>query len=152
MHPFYADLYERFEGLLHDLWAALDGLPDEALDWSPAPDMNSLTVLVVHVAGATRYWAGDVAYGDISHRDRAAEFAARGLPREALRQHIDDVLAYLRARFESATRDSLSDERPAPGRDKTYTQGWAILHALEHIAVHVGHAQITRQLWFMRPL
>jgi len=151
MHPFYADLYERFEGLLNDLWATLDGLPDEALDWTPAHDMNSLTVLVVHVAAATRYWAGDVAYGDISNRDRAAEFAARGIARDALRQHLDDVLAYLRAKFESATLDTLADVRPAPGRDKTYTQGWAILHALEHIAVHVGHAQITRQLWFMRP-
>lgn len=150
MHPFYVDLLERFEAMHRDLLAALEGLPPEALDWVPGPDMNSLTVLVVHVAGATRYWAGDVAYGDLSHRDRAAEFAAHGLTPEALHARIEDVLAYLRARFETATLDTLSESRPAPGRPGTYTQGWALLHALEHAALHVGHAQITRQLWFMR--
>jgi hypothetical protein len=25
--------------------------------------------------------------------------------------------------------------------------GWALLHALEHTAIHLGHIQITQQLW-----
>jgi hypothetical protein len=32
----------------------------------------------------------------------------------------------------------------------TITAGWALNHALAHTALHIGHAQITRQLWDAR--
>ena len=32
------------------------------------------------------------------------------------------------------------------GADEPVTAAWALLHALEHLREHVGHAQLTRQL------
>ena len=31
--------------------------------------------------------------------------------------------------------------------DGTVTCGWVLLHALEHAYLHLGHVQITCQLW-----
>jgi hypothetical protein len=40
-----------------ELRAAVDGLPDEALNWKPAgADTNSVAVLVTHVLHSTRSW------------------------------------------------------------------------------------------------
>jgi hypothetical protein len=30
------------------------------------------------------------------------------------------------------------------------TVAWAVLHAVDHTALHLGHIQITRQLWEQR--
>jgi hypothetical protein len=32
------------------------------------------------------------------------------------------------------------------GSDEPVTAAWALLHALEHLREHVGHAQLTRDL------
>ena len=32
-------------------------------------------------------------------------------------------------------------------RDRMVPMRWAILHAIEHTALHLGHMQITYQLW-----
>ena len=52
----YTDLYSLFHEVHDDLAKAIDGLPPEALDWVPGAEMNSITVLVVHLCGAERYW------------------------------------------------------------------------------------------------
>ncbi len=54
-------------------------LPQEALDWKPEPAMNSICVLVVHIAGAERFLIGDIVKGESSQRNRPAEFMATGL-------------------------------------------------------------------------
>ena len=158
MDAFFEDYLERFTELFRDYHAAIDGLPDAALDWVPGPQMNSLCVLVVHICGATRYWVGDVALGEESGRDRAAEFRANGLELAALKHQLDETEAYVRAgvaRLELADLDKMC---PAPGRRvrpdsedlREFRLGWSLLHTLEHAGMHLGHAQITRQLWDQR--
>ena len=74
MDPFFKDYYDRLSELHHDLAATIDGLPIEALDWSPGPDINSLSVLVAHTAGSERYWIGEVAGVDLAGSDRPQEY------------------------------------------------------------------------------
>ena len=150
MHPLFEDCLDRFKTLLDDFAQAIAGLPQEALDWTPGPDLNSLAVLVVHTTGSARYWVGDVCLGDESERDRDAEFRARGFDEAALRQRLDDTMQYMQSALERLTLDELTELRPAAGRDRKYRVSYALLHALEHTALHVGHAQITRQLWDQR--
>lgn len=147
MHPFFSDYLDRLRIQHEALIAAFEGLPPQALDWTPGADMNSLAVLAIHVAGAERYWVGDVALGDPSHRDRPAEFATRGVSPQQMRDALDASYAYVRAALADLTPDDLLTVRRPPDRDRDYTTGWALLHALEHVALHVGHAQLTRQLW-----
>lgn len=155
METFFADTMHRLEELHRDFKQAIAGLSTTALDWVPGADMNSLCVLVVHVCGAARYWVGDVAMGDLSDRDRDAEFRARGKSEVELVALLDATEDHIRAALEQLTLDDLHKVCPAPGRrvhrdsdePKTFTLGWSLLHTLEHTSLHLGHAQITRQLW-----
>lgn len=147
MQQFFADYLDRLQDLHAGIADAIDSLPLAALDWVPGPDMNSLSVLVVHLTGAERYWIGDVAAREPSGRDRPAEFRAQGLEGGALARRLSDSLAYCRGVLESLTLQDLAAPRTSPRDGRTFTVGWALAHALEHTALHLGHIQITRQLW-----
>jgi uncharacterized damage-inducible protein DinB len=144
--PFDAYL-SLFEALHQRVVKAIDTLPAEALDWIPAAGMNSLAVLVVHMAGSQRFWVGDVAMNEPSGRERSAEFQVQGVTSGALQQRLRASLDYTRAALGRLTLEDLSDKRTAAMHDGEISVSWALLHALEHTALHVGHIQITRQLW-----
>jgi hypothetical protein len=147
MHKTYEALLDRFDELHRAIKQALDEMSPEALDWVPGPDMNCMCVLVVHLAGAERYWVGDVVWGEPSFRDREAEFRVRGLSAESLKQRILDAETYERLAFEAMSPAELEQERTSPRDGKKYTVAWALAHALEHTAIHVGHIQILHQMW-----
>jgi uncharacterized damage-inducible protein DinB len=147
MIVFYQDFLDRLVELHTNIEQAIQGLSPEALDWSPGKGMNSITVLIVHLTGAERYWIGDVALGDISNRDRAAEFSVSRIPLDVLRARLADASADAQS---ALTRPALGDpeqERVSPRDGRKFSVAWALLHTLEHTAIHLGHIQITRQLW-----
>jgi hypothetical protein len=150
MQKFYETLFERFHQLHSEIGETLAGFPEEALDWKPGPEMNSLSVLIVHLTGAERYWIGDVANSDPSNRDREAEFRTRGLDKLALNKRLIDLDSYIKSTFETLELADLDKTRISPRDQHEYTVGWAITHALEHTAVHSGHIEILRQLWEQR--
>ncbi|MBK8136512.1 MAG: DinB family protein [Chloroflexi bacterium] len=147
MEQFFEDYLQALQTLSRDFQAAIAGLPVEALDWVPGTEMNSLCALVVHTTAAARFWIGDVALGEDSRRDRDAEFKARGMSAVDLAARFAALEDYARAALPRITLADLSAQRPVPNRSMTTTAGWAILHALEHTSLHLGHAQIMRQLW-----
>ena len=74
MELLLAELSDRLVVLHQSIINAINGLPDEALDWSPGPGMNTLGVLLSHTLGAERFWIGDIAGGEPSGRVRSDEF------------------------------------------------------------------------------
>jgi len=128
----------------------LAGLPDEALNWRPGPDMNSLAVLVEHAWASAQMWTARAA-GQQVQRDRAAEFRAnRGAA--ALRELLAGGLARVEELLAAVdpTRYDEADEsavRPGQAREEPITRAWCLLHAIEHLSEHLGQAQLTRQLW-----
>jgi len=147
MEQFFTDYLERLQSLHDDMKKTLKALPQTALDWVPGPGMNSLCVLVVHATGAERYWIGDVACQDPSDRNRGAEFEVRGLDAEKLAERLDQTIVYVRSAAENLKLTNLQEIRISPRDDGKFTTGWALAHALEHTALHLGHAQVTRQFW-----
>jgi hypothetical protein len=151
MHAFLQDYLERLTDLHQGILDSIDGLSSEALDWTPlqatSGDMNSINVLVTHLCGAERYWIGDVAMGDPSERVRATEFEVRGKNAEVLAEKIFTATVYARSALEKFDLESLMVEKSQLRDGRSVTAGWALLHALEHTAIHLGHIQITRQLW-----
>ena len=73
MERFFEEYVGRLQSLHDEIKHALEGVAQEALDWAPGPEMNSLAVLVVHLSGAERFWIGDVAAAEPSGRNREAE-------------------------------------------------------------------------------
>jgi uncharacterized damage-inducible protein DinB len=143
---FCDDLIDRFHELHSDITKALDGCPSEALDWVPGPEMNSIAMLVVHLAGAESYWIG-VAVNEPPDRDRAAEFRTQGLSKKELKAHLVSADGYARQALARFSLPDLESVRKSPRNARTFTAGWCLAHALEHTALHTGHIQLTRQLW-----
>jgi uncharacterized damage-inducible protein DinB len=148
MQQFYIDYLERLQRLHEDAKATLEGLDADSLECKPGPDTNSLCVLVVHIAGAERFWIGDVAMNDPSDRKRDSEFQAAGLSPADLANLLDTSLSYIRQALEGLTLQDLEQPRTAPDNRKM-TVGWCLAHVLAHTANHVGHMQLTRQFLTM---
>jgi uncharacterized damage-inducible protein DinB len=147
MDKFFRDYMDRLEELHREISQSITGLSQEALDWVPGRKMNSMAVLVAHLVGAERYWVGDVAGGERSGRVRSEEFQVRGLSSRVLIERLEQSEAYTRGVLECLNVEDLNQHRSSPRDDQTFTLGWALLHALEHTAIHLGHIQIVRQLW-----
>lgn len=146
MYRFFEDYLERLTDIHGGFSRVIEGLSVETLDWVPGSEMNSLCVLVVHSMGAERYWIGDVAMSESSNRNRDSEFQAQGYTEEALNTLIDDTTRYAEMALAKLTLTDLERICTAPGRSRQFTAGWSLLHALEHSNLHLGHAEITRQL------
>ena len=145
MVSFFQDQVDVLARLHDEILRALQGLPTEALDWSPAPGMNSIAVLVVHLTGAERYWIGDVIGQDPSGRDRDAEFRTQGLDTAALAERLNRSLDHVQQTLEKLSLADLEALRWSSRDGQEYTVGWCLGHTLEHTALHLGHIQITRQ-------
>jgi uncharacterized damage-inducible protein DinB len=147
MQTFYKEYVDLLEQRHHEILEKLEGLPSDALDWSPGPDMNSISVLVFHLSGAERYWIGDVAAQDPKERDRDAEFRVRDVGMDVLKKRLEDNLEYARNVLENFTVQDLETTRVSARDGRSFTVAWALLHALEHTTLHLGQIQLTRQLW-----
>ncbi len=124
--------------------AVIAGLPDEALNWRPGPDTNSLAVLVIHTWGAAEAWTARAAGHEIT-RDRDAEFhmTADGTTLATL---IRQRAAQVRAATAAIRPDEFVAARAKPDGE-TYSVAYCLIHALEHTQEHLGQALLTRQLW-----
>lgn len=147
MQQFFEDYLNILQRLHTDALKAFEGLPQEALDWIPAMEMNSFGVLVTHLTGAERYWIGDVAGEEPSGRIREQEFQVQGLNSDTLAKRLSDSFNYARCHLEKLTVQELELLRTVPQDGQKVTVGWALAHAIEHTALHVGHMQILRQWW-----
>ncbi|HEX2621217.1 MAG TPA: DinB family protein [Phototrophicaceae bacterium] len=150
MEQFFEDYLGRLRDLHEELEATFSNLPQEALDWIPGEDMNSLVVLVSHVAGVERFWIGLMALNDAPlPRSRDMEFEMKGLSETELKERLAASEAYARAGLERLTLSDLAEMRRTP-RGTPFSVGWSLLQALDHTGIHVGHAQMNRQLWDQR--
>ena len=147
MEIFLQQYLDKLEGLHSEITKEIKDLPQEALDWAPGEETNSIAVLAVHVAGGARYWFSDVLAGEPSGRLRETEFQTRGMRAAEMEQRLASVLSYCRTALENVTVADLDAVRTSPRDGKVVTVGWILMHILEHTATHLGHIQLTSQLW-----
>jgi len=152
----YLHMIEDLRGQVRDLVA---DLPAEALNWRPLPRqdrdvpvpevddhaMNSLAVMATHVAGAEHFWVVEVVGRYPATRDRPAEFATQVDGPAGLLRRLDEVGAETGEVFAALTSADLDGARRV--WDKPVTVRWGILHVIDHTSLHLGHMQITYQLW-----
>lgn len=144
---FFADYWERLADLQQRLHREIRDLPPAAMDWSPGPKMNSAAVLLAHINGVL-HEGMDIALDDPPSRVRAQEFQTLGVPSAEMLQRLDTVIDYARNALPRLALEDLSQART--DEDGPVTCGWALLHALEHAYLHLGHLQLTCQLWRQR--
>jgi len=141
---------ERIRDLRGQVRSLVVDLPPEALNWRPIPGdddhaTNSLAVLAAHSAGAEHFWIAEVVGGYPVTRDRAAEFAVAAHDAAELTRILDRVGAETQQVFSTPGLVDLDGARQA--RDRSVPVRWCILHVIDHTALHLGHMQLTYQLW-----
>ena len=140
----------RMDDLRGQVCGLIADLPPEALNWRPVEGAgdhasNSLAVLAAHVAGAEHFWIGEVVGGLPPSRDRDAEFETHSAGASELVDRLVQVGAESQEVLSSLTRSDLDDVRQVQGRSVPVR--WGILQIIDHTALHLGHMQLTVQLW-----
>jgi DinB superfamily len=153
----FDEKFAEVEQLLADLTpTALLWRPFETSPWhGPA---GSLGWLIAHGLSSTVYllrraeWTlGRREWSQVEGDEGTDEFGPANQDPEYLRQRTRRVQALVHAFFESVNADDLNQTRPHAKRvDVVLSVQYDVLHALEHLSQHIGHAQLTRQLWALQ--
>jgi uncharacterized damage-inducible protein DinB len=126
-------------------------LPAEALNWRPIEGTddhatNSLAILAAHIAGSEHFWMAEVVGRQPATRVRATEFETEAAGAAALIEKLEASGVETKAILEGLTAADLEETR-LTSSDRIVPVRWAILHVIDHIALHLGHMQLTYQLW-----
>jgi hypothetical protein len=148
MNEMVATIVDLYRIIHKQLRQELDGLDDEAVNWVPGDDMNSMTVMVTHMLGAEEE-IFQFTRGESAGRDRDAEFAVGPRTASELSARIDTADEVLRAELDKLTLEDLGAPRSRP--DTPARPGaWWLLRNYGHTQLHLGHVQLTRQLYLRR--
>lgn len=137
------DLHNQVASIIKDL-------PEEGLNWRPplpadADPTNSLAVLAVHIAGSEHFWIAEGIGGYPSTRAREQEFKySAKTPDEALAR-LAKTGEETHAVLEKLTPEQLDGSFMRD--DHAVSVRWAINHVIFHTGLHIGHMQLTYQLW-----
>jgi uncharacterized damage-inducible protein DinB len=152
MEPEIQGYLTEFGILRRNIQDTIRGLNDEGANWHPLQkETNSIYAILTHLMGADDFWVHNIILGEEKQRDREADFRATGnlgilLTRwENAWNEIESILAKL-------SHEQLIEVRSfsRSGHRESVTIQWIILHLISHYAIHLGHIQLTRQLWAQR--
>jgi len=150
MNSEIASYLEWIEELRSQVRGVIKDLPTEALNWRPVESTddhatNSLAVLAFHIAGAEHFWISEVIGQHPPTRHRPSEFITIAPHADELVAKLNDLAKETRQTMSNLTAVSL--DQTYTGRDQTFTGRWCIMHVIEHTSLHLGHMQLTYQLW-----
>ena len=126
-------------------------LGDRVCEQPALPGANSVSALIVHCIGVTRWWLAHEALGEPIGRDRDAEFESRlGVDEleaevDALRLELPGLLARVAAAGRAA---SVKPDGASPAW--RWTPPGMLLHVLEELFQHAGHADLTADILLAR--
>lgn len=145
----------------------VEGLDPDALEWQPAPGMNSIGMLLAHIAITEVYWVNiapaelpeepdgqEVCLGILGIRlyDDGMPLSTGGRHPDAIRGKVlDDYFAILDAAREATLKvldtwkDMDLDETFENDGDRV-ARAWTLYHVLEHLAYHHGQVGLVRRL------
>jgi hypothetical protein len=145
--------YREIDELLFDL-------PAEALLWKPFEQSpwkgpaGSLGWLIAHSVSSTVYllrraeWQmGRIPWEEVDGDEGSEEFSAANHDPEYLRERVGRTHDYVEQFLRQLDAAALDGERSHPVNDRPLTVRFDVQHAIEHLSQHIGHAQLTRQLW-----
>jgi uncharacterized damage-inducible protein DinB len=143
----YLDMIEDLRGQVAEL---IEDLPAEALNWRPLEGeddhaTNSLAVMASHVAGAEYFWIAEVIGRRPATRVRDEEFVTVADGPAPLLEKLQATGLVTREVMAALTAADLEETREGWGR--IVSVRWGLLHVIDHTALHLGHMQITYQLW-----
>jgi hypothetical protein len=146
------EAYLRYVALTRDaILQELDAVGPEGLNWPLViPETNTMYASAFHASMSVRGWLQVRAAGQTIDRDRDTEFTARG-SLDQVRDHWADTVAVSQKVLNGFGPDDYQSPRTmvflASGTERPGTVRDCVIHALNHINIHLGHIQLARQLW-----
>lgn len=154
MTPTHDAALESARDSLSLLTELLSDLPDEAVSYVPVPGGNSLAVLTTHALSATKFLyacgSGQASsFLDYRSGERAASFEVKEATTAALLAAIKAGLADFARILSLGSEENLDQIVSWPNEEGAPVRSGAlcIVHAAAHLREHVGHAELTRDLW-----
>ena len=155
-----ATLRHLFDNLFGDVNELLADLPAEALLWKPfehSPwqgESNSLGKIIAHALSSTvyllrraEYCMGRSEWRAVDGDEGREEFGPANHELAYLRARVQRTQDFVHNFLDSVSADDLAASRPHPKRPLIFGARQDTLHALDHLSQHIGHGQLTRQLW-----
>ena len=155
-----------FDNVYKQLYAVMEGLPSAALLWKPFDESpwqgtsSTLGYILAHGASSTVYLLRRISGPDrtlgtllvfdeltIEGDEGREEFGAANHDIAYLRARVERSQAFVHDFLARVTPADLDAERAHPKRPTTFSARGDLIHALDHLAQHLGHAELTRQLW-----
>ncbi len=148
MKPMIEVVRRMLDGQAERYGNVVDGLPEEALNWRPGnEETNSVAQLIRHVTSVQNVLLARALGESVTHNH---EQSLRNDP--ATKEELRGLLADAKARKdEQLTRlDGMDMSEMLPGRDRPVLRAHYIIHTADHGQEHLGHAELTKQLWEQR--
>lgn len=154
-------VYHRlFSDKYRELYELVLGLPDEALLWKPFEESpwqgpcKTLGEVVAHAISSTvyllrraEYAMGRCEWQEVDGDEGPQEFGPANHEVAYLQARIRRTQNYATQFLLSLQPGDLDAVRIHPERPRELSARFDMIHALDHLAQHLGHGQITRQLW-----
>ena len=141
-------LADEFRGLLAEsrgkIGHCLSQLSDEQVWWRPAPELNSIGNLILHVSGNMRQWVVCGMTDAVDRRDRDGEFRADStMGPDALLATLDAVISDVEKVLRGVDSSQLTRADEVQGFP---VSGFGILmHSIPHFVGHTHQIiQLTR--------
>lgn len=145
---------ETLQRIVRHALAQFSDISDEDLNRAlTLPESNSAFILATHLIGSAEYWVLELAGGRDVQRNRLAEFRSSGTRAALVDRYQRGIMAI------AEVLDDLPDERleqvanvvaayhpTFEGKQDPLTLREALLHSVEHCALHLGHLELTRQI------
>jgi hypothetical protein len=145
--PEIASLWRFLAETIDRFVAVAVNVPAEALHWAPpAPDTNSIAVLLVHTLGNIEENVFEIVGGEPVNRDRDAEFVERDLTGAQIAARWDALKPRLVETLAALPLSELDRERHHARRG-TISGRDTLLVAIRHAGEHLGQSELTRDLW-----
>ena len=139
---FSADKLRQLSGRIQ---VCLGKLTPEQVWMRNSPNENAVGNLVLHLCGNIAQWIGSGVAGLPDHRQRAAEFEARGgLDNTALAARLQTAVETAAAQIESLPAAGFTDVVTI--QNYAVTKLEAIFHVVEHFAEHTGQIIFATKL------
>ncbi|MCZ7645066.1 MAG: DUF1572 domain-containing protein [Planctomycetota bacterium] len=109
--------------------------------WQPGPGGgNGIGTLAHHLAGNLRHFLGLGVLGEAYARNRPAEFADRGVPKETLLANLETGLGVAARALHALTAEQLAAPWTTPCGAKFDTLATHVARLAVHFSYHLGQA------------
>ena len=148
MIPEVKGYLDTMDGLRRAMRQVVEGMDAQGLNWNPLPgEANSLYAIVAHVCATEPALIHRRITGQPAEGGQSNPFAARGDGSQELISRLDQVGQTTHSLMEGLTDKDLDRAIDSGGGRPARTLREWISTNLRHQALHLGHMEVTKQLY-----